>query len=432
MSNGEDAFLKELQEEFLMDPESHLRTMQEAFARLKDNPLTAILAVMKVSHMIPPLAEPIGFKFLAELVREFEVILRDLESAYVRLGQKYQEDDTKVLEFFLGDAIRNIESYYADLRREGRDHEERANERRPAMRVLAHWRPAGTETSLGESEGEVIEGPLTEAWLEDALSVPPIQSAAESAFAAPVSGEAQLEKNELFEDAPLVSSVPPVLESVAINHQNELNEHLETAPQLVLVSTPPEAVVDHAEAKSSELGSNRPNLSVVAPSFDGVGPHVDVGAAAAAGVHLQYLMCRASAPGLSGSTQLRAFAIPVRQILEVIDHQVVNPLPYSRPGISGMLNFRGDPLPILVCDDHGGDAAALKWQRKGYIVIARIGEKTFGFQMEQVLSVSHLDPKLFQKPEGVLGNEESSWVTHLVRTEGDVIMIMDLNRAMVA
>jgi chemotaxis signal transduction protein len=144
----------------------------------------------------------------------------------------------------------------------------------------------------------------------------------------------------------------------------------------------------------------------------------------------QYLICRASVA--EERNQSRTFAIPVRQVLEVIDYQVVNPLPYPRAGIAGMLNFRGDPLPILVCEDHGGDRAAAAWQRKGYIVIARIDDRTFGFQMEQVLSVTTLNPTEFQQPEGVFEKSASTWITHLARVEADVLMVMDLNRALAA
>jgi chemotaxis signal transduction protein len=332
--SGVDAFLKEMQEEFLKDPENHLGSIKESIDKLSTDPVAGLKAIDKIVRAMKGNLEPLGFTFFAGLIGEFEKQVRELMAAYESLGGQHNGDDTRVLEFFLSDVYQNLEGYFQALRADGNDGEDKAEYRRPSVRILATWRPA----------------------------------AAVVAVTAP---------------APQVN--------VAVD------------------SAPSAAQADKVEGENEESATAR------------------------AAVH-QFLMCR-SGYGEDVSAR-RSFAIPVHQVLEVIEEQTVNPLPYRREGIAGILNFRGDPLPILICDDIGNEGAKTddpqKGGRAGYIVISRIEDKTFGFQIEQVTSVSILEPGEFYAPEGLLTLSSASWVTHLVKVESEVVLVMDLKKALVA
>jgi chemotaxis signal transduction protein len=331
--SGVDAFLKEMQEEFLKDPENHLGSIKESIDKLSVDPVAGLKAIDKIVRAMKGNLEPIGFTFFAGLIGEFEQQVRELTAAYESLGGRHNGDDTRVLEFFLSDVHQNLEGYFQALRADGNDGEDKAEYRRPSVRILATWRPTA---------------------------------------------------------AVIAEPAPAPQGNVAVD------------------SAPSAAQADKVEGENEESATAR------------------------AAVH-QFLMCR-SGHG-EGVSARRSFAIPVHQVLEVIEEQTVNPLPYRRDGIAGILNFRGDPLPILICDDCCRDNKAHERQkggRAGYIVISRIDDKTFGFQIEQVTSVSTLEPGEFYAPEGLLTVSSASWVTHLVKVENEVVLVMDLKKALVA
>ena len=145
----------------------------------------------------------------------------------------------------------------------------------------------------------------------------------------------------------------------------------------------------------------------------------------------KYLICRG--PATAPKSQARVFAIPVQQVIEVIDRQPVSALPFPRAGLEGILNFRGDPLPVLVCFDRNDDGATVEPSiGKSYVVIANVDERKFGFQMENVLSVTDLDQSRFENPGSWLSPNGGTWVTHLVKQGEDVILVMDLKKAVAA
>lgn len=350
--SGADAFLKEMQEEFLKDPENHLGSIKESIDKLGADPVAGLKAIDKIVRTMKGNLEPLGFTFFAGLIGEFEQQVRELMTAYESLGGQHNGDDTRVLEFFLSDVHQNLEGYFQALRADGNDGEDKAEYRRPSVRILATWRPTAAVV---------------------AVTAPPPQG------------------NVAVDSAPSATEATP-----------EGNSN------------------DKVDGENEEIGTSR------------------------AVVH-QFLMCRSGVG--EGVSARRSFAIPVHQVLEVIEEQTVNPLPYQREGIAGILNFRGDPLPILICDDCCREDKAQEMQndgqsrgqnreqrggRAGYIVISRIDDKTFGFQIEQVTSVSTLEPKEFHAPEGLLTLSSASWVTHLVKVEDEVVLVMDLKKALVA
>ncbi len=95
------------------------------------------------------------------------------------------------------------------------------------------------------------------------------------------------------------------------------------------------------------------------------------------------------------------FAVPIGAVVEVIKSQSLSPTPVERENLNGLLNLRGDVLPILnlpqieISNDY----------QPQYIVIAMIQEQRFGFQVEKVHQVISFDIAKFQKVNGTEENQ---------------------------
>lgn len=86
------------------------------------------------------------------------------------------------------------------------------------------------------------------------------------------------------------------------------------------------------------------------------------------------------------------FAVPIANVVEVIKSQVLSPIPIERKGLKGLLNLRGDVIPVLSLPQLESESHSLTH----YIVIALVNEQRFGFQVEKVHQVVTLDANAFQ------------------------------------
>jgi chemotaxis signal transduction protein len=99
-------------------------------------------------------------------------------------------------------------------------------------------------------------------------------------------------------------------------------------------------------------------------------------------------------PGLFLLFQNRSqyFAISIKHVVEVIKSQPLSAPPHAGENLSGLLNLRGEVLPIVKLREIMGDTL----ERPSYVVVSRIDDRRFGFQVEAVHQVMTLDPKDFQ------------------------------------
>ena len=348
-----DPFLAELQEECLKDPEGRLGFLREAAGDVVGNPNASLTKMIKICTEIESNFRSVGFVHSADLFGEFIGHMREIGQSFTDLGERVSPDDGFVLQFFLTDVVQSFENYYDNLK-SSEDSAAKADEFRPAVKILSSWRPTAVEPAL----------------LKIVPSLPPemVVHQAVSEKAAPV---------------------PP--------------STVDAAPATV-----------NLESIATAIATNKVTATT-------------------SGVELlnKYLICRG--PATTQKSQPRVFAIPVQQVIEVIDRQPVSALPFPRAGLEGILNFRGDPLPVLVCFDRNDDGARVEASvGKSYVVIANVDERKFGFQMENVLSVTDLDPSRFENPGSWLSPQGGTWVTHLVKQGDDVILVMDLKKAVVA
>jgi purine-binding chemotaxis protein CheW len=214
-----------------------------------------------------------------------------------------------------------------------------------------------------------------------------------------------------------VSPAAPVVEPVKVEPAPEV-EKAEPQPVFEAV-VPPAPVVEAAPVQEAA-----PAKEASAPVSHVAAAPVALKSHASASSHL-YLMCKSAVTrGESAS-----FAIPIQQVVQVIISQPIIALPNATPGYLGILNLRGETIPVLRCDDREEIESTTG---KDYIVIATIEGKKFGFRMEQVLSVSGLDAGTFQESRDLLSQARSSWVTHLARKDDEIVLVMDLAKALVA
>ncbi len=126
--------------------------------------------------------------------------------------------------------------------------------------------------------------------------------------------------------------------------------------------------------------------------------------------------------------QGRQFGIPVTKVVEVVQFKKLNIVPAHRNDLMGLMNLRGEVMPILDLKFTFGECVNLE---KSFIVICNVDGVRFGFPIEQAQQIDELDVGNFQKNER-LSSTGKSLVSHISISEKKTVLIVDVDRIVAA
>jgi purine-binding chemotaxis protein CheW len=117
------------------------------------------------------------------------------------------------------------------------------------------------------------------------------------------------------------------------------------------------------------------------------------------------------------------YAIDIQQLKEVVKHVTITPLPHAAEFIEGVINLRGDVIPVVDLrkrfgiGEHHVDA-------KTRIIIVEISENLLGMVVDEVTEVLHFNGEQIQDPpQGMLGSS-SDFIEGIGQVEGRLIIIL--------
>lgn len=127
----------------------------------------------------------------------------------------------------------------------------------------------------------------------------------------------------------------------------------------------------------------------------------------------------------------RFFAIPVDYVIEILASQPLNPLPINSTSLEGLINVRGEPLPVLKMSELWGTSQEIK-ARNRYVIISQVEQKTFGFQVEEVCELRTIDPSTFQANDTNELTGHNSMIEKIALQNERPILILELDKVMAA
>jgi purine-binding chemotaxis protein CheW len=126
------------------------------------------------------------------------------------------------------------------------------------------------------------------------------------------------------------------------------------------------------------------------------------------------------------------FAIPVEHVQEVVEFSQVTKVPNAPHYMVGIINLRGQILPLLDTKLKLGLPATEK-SRKSRIMVLDIstGDNKnlhIGAMVDLAREVIEIAPKDIQDPPDVDNLKSSAPITGVVNNSGDITMIMDITK----
>ena len=118
------------------------------------------------------------------------------------------------------------------------------------------------------------------------------------------------------------------------------------------------------------------------------------------------------------------YAIPIEEVREIIVAGNLTPIPGAPPGVIGAVDHRREVLPVLDLGLRLGLPRATESRRKW--VIARVGERSIGVVVHQVLEVFHV-PESEVRPAPDVGDATLRSARQVVALGSQLSFVLDLS-----
>ncbi|MBS3886887.1 MAG: chemotaxis protein CheW [Dethiobacter sp.] len=125
------------------------------------------------------------------------------------------------------------------------------------------------------------------------------------------------------------------------------------------------------------------------------------------------------------------FAVDIQRVREVLKLPPITPLPQSLDFIEGVINLRGEVIPVIDLRKRFRLADAAK-SEKARIIIVEIDEGMVGLIVDSVTEVLHLNPSAIEPPPRRLAGTRTEFISGVGKLGDRLIIILHLEKILSA
>jgi purine-binding chemotaxis protein CheW len=129
-----------------------------------------------------------------------------------------------------------------------------------------------------------------------------------------------------------------------------------------------------------------------------------------------------------------SYCIPVDQVLQILRRENLIQVPKAPPFVEGVLNLRGDILPVIDLrarlDVSPGEGVVRPPAdtRKRRIIITRVGDRSYGLDVDEVREIVEIDDGGITTEAATVLGARPDFVFGIARREESVYIVLDLPR----
>jgi purine-binding chemotaxis protein CheW len=129
-----------------------------------------------------------------------------------------------------------------------------------------------------------------------------------------------------------------------------------------------------------------------------------------------------------------SYCIPVDQVMQILRRENLIEIPKAPPFVEGVLNLRGDIIPVVdlrarldISSGAGGRQLPAD-SRKRRVIIARVGERSYGLDVDEVREIVEIDDGGITMDAATMLGVRPDFILGIARREESVYMVLDLAR----
>jgi purine-binding chemotaxis protein CheW len=130
------------------------------------------------------------------------------------------------------------------------------------------------------------------------------------------------------------------------------------------------------------------------------------------------------------------FCLPVEQVLQIIRREGVIEIPKPPPFVEGVINLRGDIIPVVNLRARLGVVASEKTDRrepdprKRRVVIARLEARSYGLDVDEVRDIVEIEDEAITSDAMNLFGTRAEFVSGIAQLDAGVFLLLDLPRVL--
>jgi purine-binding chemotaxis protein CheW len=126
-------------------------------------------------------------------------------------------------------------------------------------------------------------------------------------------------------------------------------------------------------------------------------------------------------------TDKQLFGVPISDVVQIIGNQKITPVPDFPRYAKGVINLRGDIIPVIdVRVRFGKDEA--EYDEHTCIIVTKIEEKHFGFIVDSVDEVTNISDENISPAPRMSKEATNKYLTGIGKIEDKVVMLLDASK----
>ncbi len=119
------------------------------------------------------------------------------------------------------------------------------------------------------------------------------------------------------------------------------------------------------------------------------------------------------------------FGVSINRVVEILKSQKIHSLPELPDFISGVINVRGDVIPLLDLRLRFGIQSSSK---KGRIIVVRLEKEKIGLFADEIDEIISFAPEEMIAPPSIFKGLKTEYLTGLGKKEDRIIILLDIDR----
>lgn len=126
-------------------------------------------------------------------------------------------------------------------------------------------------------------------------------------------------------------------------------------------------------------------------------------------------------------TEKQLFAIPIADVVQIIQFQSITEIPEFPYYAKGIINLRGSIIPIVDMRLRFGKEE-IPYDDHTCTIVTNIADQLIGLVVDGVEEVTDIEPEEISAPPAMNGDSASSYLTGVAKHEDRVILILDTRK----
>lgn len=137
---------------------------------------------------------------------------------------------------------------------------------------------------------------------------------------------------------------------------------------------------------------------------------------------------------VSFSLAAGSYCIPVDQVLQILRLENLLEIPKPPPYVEGVINLRGDIIPVVNLRERLEIARTEKGElkpsdpHKRRVIITRVGTRSYGLDVDEVREIVDIDEAGITSDATMLFGARADFILGIARHEESLFMLLDLSR----